>query len=483
MTYCAFVVWLAVISGCIPCQEYYARPLTQTAVQQQLDVRETDFEHVQACACQSQLLPQPEGVKFSDGLSPDEAAYVAVLANPGLRTIRDQRGLAQAQVIQAGILPNPQFGFNSDSPSFGATAGTVTADTESLSWDVSKLNSRSAKMRSAFAAAAAVDWEIARQEWLVAQEARQAVFDLVAIRQQIMKLEEAEKLLQANLKLVEKAEKEGNLTLVDLSAATSASATIHTNVLAAIQQERQRQLMLNRVLGLPTDAGVTLQDDITLPIGGSPPDAVELYSLLDERFDLVSMRCAYDSQDQALRAAVAAQVPATTIAVTRARDTGDVGTWGAGVAVDVPLFDRNQGNVALERASRDKMYDQYLQSVFEVRNDVDMAVAKLRVIVEQIDATEKSVASLEKLVETYDEVVKRGAGNVLVYYQAFNDLAQSRVRLIQLQNDFVDAWIALEIAIGERLELPQPQPSEPLPPPDDPNPSRPQAGDNAKTQP
>lgn len=150
----------------------------------------------------------------TDGLSPDEAAFVAVTSNPGLRTIRDQRGIARSQIIEAGILPNPQFAWNSDSPSFGATTGAQHADAESLSWDVSKLSPRNARIQSATSIADSVNLDIAWQEWRVAQEARQAVFDLVAVRRQIIELEEAKRRLLANLELVEKAEKEGNLTLL-----------------------------------------------------------------------------------------------------------------------------------------------------------------------------------------------------------------------------------------------------------------------------
>ncbi len=454
---CAFIICftmsLTASSGCTAYQRYHPRPLTAAGVQQQLDVRGEEIGQVRPCAGHAQLLPSSDGVRIEDGLTPNKAAYVAVIGNPGLRAIRDQRGLANAQVIQAGILPNPQFGASFDSPSFGATEGTITADTEFVSWDVSKLCPRDAKIQSALAAADAVDWKIAWQEWLVAQSARQAVFDLVALREQIVKLEEAEKLLETNLDLVQKAVKEGNLTLVELAAASSASAKIRTEVLAVIQTERLQRLRLNRILGQRADAPVKLAANITLPVGGSPPDSSKLYALLDKRFDLVSKRRDYESQEQTFRAAVAAQVPTTNLSATRMRDTGNVGTWGAGVVIDLPLFNRNQGAVALAIATRDQMYDQYIQSVFEGRSDIAMAVAKLRVVEERIDATQKEVESLSELVKTYDEVVKKGAGNVLVYYQAFNNLAQSRVQLIQLQREFIDAWISLEVAVGGHIPI------------------------------
>jgi hypothetical protein len=50
---------------------------------------------VQAEALKDPMLP-PVTVDLTDGLSPDEAAVIAVLANPSLRAVRDARGLADA---------------------------------------------------------------------------------------------------------------------------------------------------------------------------------------------------------------------------------------------------------------------------------------------------------------------------------------------------------------------------------------------------
>ena len=56
-------------------------------------------------------LLKPIDFDIRNGLSPDEAAVLAVIANPKLRASRDERQLAAAQLLQAGILPNPQFSY------------------------------------------------------------------------------------------------------------------------------------------------------------------------------------------------------------------------------------------------------------------------------------------------------------------------------------------------------------------------------------
>ncbi|PYL24758.1 MAG: hypothetical protein DMF44_04155, partial [Verrucomicrobia bacterium] len=53
-------------------------------------------------------------VDLRQGIGPDEAATIALYSNPALRAIRDRRGLAAAQLIQAGILPNPVVSYARD---------------------------------------------------------------------------------------------------------------------------------------------------------------------------------------------------------------------------------------------------------------------------------------------------------------------------------------------------------------------------------
>ena len=46
---------------------------------------------------------------YSDGLSSEEAAGLAVVMNPTLRASRHERGIAEGQLVTAGLLPNPEI--------------------------------------------------------------------------------------------------------------------------------------------------------------------------------------------------------------------------------------------------------------------------------------------------------------------------------------------------------------------------------------
>jgi hypothetical protein len=40
----------------------------------------------------------------------DEAVAVALFLNPALRALRHERGVAEGEVVAAGVLPNAEFG-------------------------------------------------------------------------------------------------------------------------------------------------------------------------------------------------------------------------------------------------------------------------------------------------------------------------------------------------------------------------------------
>src|SRR6185437_4361295 len=100
-------------------------PLTRPAVEQSLAIPESPGLTARAAELHHPLL-RPIAIDLQHGLTPDSAAVLAVIANPALRVMRDQHALACAQLLQAGLLPNPTLDFTLDPVTGGMTAGTIT---------------------------------------------------------------------------------------------------------------------------------------------------------------------------------------------------------------------------------------------------------------------------------------------------------------------------------------------------------------------
>lgn len=149
------------------CATYRPSPLSSEGVEARLKPPSMAEVRVRAASLKHPLL---HDIPFNtdDGLSPEEAAVLAVIANPELKALRDRRGVAKAQVLQAGLLPNPDLSFSLDAPVGGERQGKVTAFGLGLDWEVSRLIGRNARQEAASDDASALDLEIAWQEWQVA---------------------------------------------------------------------------------------------------------------------------------------------------------------------------------------------------------------------------------------------------------------------------------------------------------------------------
>ncbi len=433
------------------CSVYRPMPLDKADVAARLAPPDPEAIRVKAKEIRHPIL-KPIDLDMSNGLSPDKAAVLAVLASPKLRAIRDQRGIAAAQLLQAGILPNPQISYGLDFPTAGTTQGTVTAFNFGLNWEVTSMISRAAKTAAAKADAVSVDLDTAWQEWQAAEAAKLQVFHLYFFDQQLAVARKEEEDLRQNLGRVKRGADLGLVTVVDLAAAEAAVQKMHTTVLTTEQQREHERLALNESLGFPGNDSIPLEQNIASPDVKALPSADALTDGLEERrLDLLALKSGYRSEEEKLRAAILEQFPKIGIGFTHAGDTSNVITTGFGVTIDLPLFDRNQGTIAVETATRAKLYDEYVARLFEARGEIARAIADMNSVKRQIDAAETSIPLLQKVVDSYRIALLQGNADVVTYYSARSDLITRRMELFDLKRQLADLDIALEIASGEYL--------------------------------
>jgi outer membrane protein TolC len=437
-------------------------PLDSEAVGKALAPPNMEAIRVQAKTLQHPLL-RPIEFDERDGLSPDEAAILAVLANPSLRAVRDQRGIASAQVLQAGLLPNPALSSDGEFPL--RAPGEVNGYTLDAAWDISGLITRGAKRDAAKAQAASVELDVAWQEWQVAEGAKTAVYRVVGLEAQLAGAEQVEQRLRDNLKIVKEAVDQHLKTAVDQAAAEAALQEAHATVLDLRQDLRKERLALARSLGQPPGAEVRIQKDTLLPSRLSLPAADEfLKGLEDRRLDLVALRRGYESQEATVRAAILAQFPKVEVGIHHTRDSGNFFTLGPTLAFDVPIFDRNQGAIAIEKATRRKLFDEYVNRLFEARSEIATLLAEIESTADKLASAEGAVPILEELVRTYEDALAAGNADILSFYGARNDLAKKTIEILKLKQELTELRIGLELTSGRYLEEPARAPAAPAAP-------------------
>jgi outer membrane protein, heavy metal efflux system len=445
---------LAIACLLLGCSHYQPKPLTDEAVQQQLQTPTERQLTLQAAQIRHPLL-KPIPFNLQDGLSPDEAAILAVLRNPELRVARDKHGIANAQLIQAGLLPSPTLSYNFAALNGGLDQGKVTGFGLGLAWEITSLITQSNKITAAEAEQQAVDLQIAWQEWQIAQAAKTAVYKLLAYSKQQLLLEEMARHLESNRALLQVAADKGLVTELERVAAINAKNAVDIRLQGLVLQKNQQQQRLNRALGLNPDETIKLQSYLASTDEWTAPSYGKLtHDLTNRRLDLMALQQAYKNQDEQVYIAVLQQFPKISIGFTQTKNNSNYYTVGAEVSVTLPIFDQNQGQISLTEATRQQLFDEYTNREFQSNADIAELLATITSLNQQIQSVHAAIPDLESLVNTYKQAIEVGQADVLTYYTSWNNCTDKKIELISLQLQLDEARIALDIATGSyRLQV------------------------------
>ena len=415
------------------------------------------------------LAKQLRDLDFGPAASTIDPAYpltigaISVLAvrnNPDLRAARAERGVAAAQVLQAGILPNPSL--NASYALLLGGPGTVGAIAASLGQDVKSLVTLRAKRRTAVAAAESVDASLIWQEWQTIGKARLLVVDLVAGERQRRLLARTLTVLEQRLGRERQAVAQGNATLITLVPALAAVADLHKQTDDIDRQQQTRNQDLDVLLGLAPN--VTLQLDERLDLPPIEPPAVEalLPTLADRRPDLIALQLGYRSQEEKLRTAILAQFPALVMGATGGRDTSDVRTLGPQITLDVPIFDRNQGNIAVEQATRQKLHDEFTSRIATAKAEVQSMLADQALIARQLKALRAEVQRLEADAAQGEAAYRAGNIDMRSYVDLVAAALAKEQELIAREQLSLEQQVAIATLIGAGMPtvaIPRPEAS------------------------
>ena len=212
--------------------------------------------------------------------------------NPDLRAARAKLGVAEAQLIEADLLPNPQIGFSY--PFFLAGPNGSDAFSVSVAQDLRSILLRPTKIEAAGAAAAAINASLIWQEWQTLGKARLLFVDIASGERLEKALARNHKFLQERFDLTSAAINQGNAPLANLSPDLVAvgDAAKGYDDLERLQLSRRHQL--NALLGLEPDAPLRLAGASETPHVDAARVRRDLASLADRRPDLSPCNMAID---------------------------------------------------------------------------------------------------------------------------------------------------------------------------------------------
>jgi outer membrane protein TolC len=391
----------------------------------------------------------PRQIATDKPLDIDDVGLLAVLNSPDLRSEQGQMDVAQASLLQASLLPNP-----SASVSFASLLGgtdVAPAWAASLSQDIKSILTYHTRKKSARFQAQQVNADLLWQEWQTAQKAKLLALDLYYGQQSFDLSRRELDLLNQEAGAVQKATQAGNMDLTALAPLLSAKAAAEQAVASLGLTQMQNWQALDAMLGLDPRVRFAIAPPAL------PPPPANIASLLgnlpDRRPDLVALQLGYRSADEDVRTAIIGQFPAFVLGGQWGQDTSNVRSAGPIATFDLPVFDRNQGQVAQSRATRLLLHEQYQARLDEAYGTAKGLDAQIRRLTEGVRDATRAAAAAEAMSQSARKAYAQGNMDQRSLADFETTALERRIEALTLERSLGETEITLTVELG--LGLPQ----------------------------
>ena len=389
---------------------------------------------------------QHDGMKLPPRLTVAQVALLAVRNNPDLRATRAQHGVAQAQVLQAGLLPNPQV-TGSFLPIL-AGPGTTPAWNASISQDIRGLITLSSTRRAAQAAANQIDAQILWQEWQVIGQARLLSVDIIEAERILAVLAQTRDLLAARYDKSRLAVAAGNETLTVSAPDLAALQAITAQLNDQNRQQLGRRHQLNALLGLAPDVALPLDRAPDIPPWNADAVARTLPTLAQRRPDLVALQLGYRAQNAKLRTAVLSRFPNLAFGATGGSDNTNVRTAGPQITLELPIFNQNQGNIAIETATRQQLHDEYTARLTAAVGQVRAMLAEIALLNRQLQNVRQQLAGTRRVAARAEAAFNAGNLDERGYVDLVGARLTKEQEIVTIEQSLLDQQVAIATLIG-----------------------------------
>lgn len=391
---------------------------------------------------------KPTTINLAAPLTPQGVAALAVVNNPDLIALRSRAGVAEAQAFAAGLLPDPTFSFGADKVLSGPDTFLNIAG--ALGLDLNALRKRAVTREQAGAQARQVRLDLAWAEWQTAGLARIQAVRIQGLSQILDLTRAAAAAAEDQLARSARAARRGDVPAGDAEAARIAAYDAADRLRNAERDLLAARQELARLLGLPPETLLALAP-IDLPVSPLPAD--RLFAIArDSRTDLAALRAGYDAQETSVHKAVLDQFPTLNLSVTGNRDSAGNLLLGPAIDFTLPLWNRNRGGIAVERATRAALKAEYEARLFNARAEIAAAWNGIALARRQLAEAEAGIPSLQHLSDTARQASIRGDLSRAAAMTAQQQLRDRQLVIAQARLAIEEQTIALELLSGTPIE-------------------------------
>jgi len=388
-------------------------------------------------------------------LTPANAVRIALLNNRGLQATYERLGISQADLVQAGLLDNPELGLQY---LFGDEGDLFEA---SIIQPFMSVITVAARKQVSGAQAEQVRLEVAQSAFELSMDVKAAYYGVVADAQAIELLQQVTLGTEAAAELAARQYQAGTLSRKDqaLQQAFYAQAALDTaQAQVRLGSDRER---LNRVLGL---WGQQTQWKLPsrlpqLPAALPSLDRVEQLAV-EQRLDLAAAKREVEAVYRAYGLTRDTRLlQSLGIGVTFKREPSGEKLVGPDLSFSLPLFDQGQARVARIESELRHSERKLEAMAVDIRSQARDARARVQAAYDAVNHYRNALLPLHQTV--VQETLKSYNGMLVGVYElllAQQAQVQTAKQYVEANKEFWLSWIDLERAVGGSIAAPQTNP-------------------------
>ena len=390
-------------------------------------------------------------------LTAETAVQIALLNNRRLQASYESLGIAQADLVEAGLLENPVFSI----ALYSGHAGTITE--ASVVQDFVSVISLSARKKVGEAAAQRATFEVANIVIDLAQQVQAQYFAVVSDAQALELARQVVDATEAAAELAQRQRSAGNLSRRDQSLQQAFYAQMLLESAQAEAQFASDRERLNRLMGMwGRDTSWKIPSRLpTVPNALPSLEEVEARAV-SQRLDLAAAKKSAEAAAQALNLTRQLRyLGPFGIGVAYKREPGGDRFVGPTVELGLPIF--NQGQAAVARAEAELMRgeERVAALAVDVRSEAREARARVAAAQEVVRYYRDVMLPLQQTIVS--ETLKFYNGMLVGVYElllAKQAQVQTARQYVSANKGFWLAWTDLELALGGKVPLPALTPPE-----------------------
>jgi outer membrane protein TolC len=374
-------------------------------------------------------------------LSVEDAVQIALLNNRMLQGAFQELGISEAELVQAGRLPNPRFDLR-----HAAAAGQYDVE-ETLSFNVLALLTMPYAHDIERRRFAQTQDSVVQRVAQLAKDTREAFYAAVAARESIDHLQQVRIAAETGAELARRMVSAGNWNLLDQAREQSFSTEAAQSLTRARLAEESAREKLTVLLGLPArqtgQPALQLADSLPeLPASADSLPDVER-AVLQQRLDLQLMRMHIDELGKSLRLTKSTRfVNVLDIGATRVRQGSREEPYERGytVTLEVPIFDSGAARVKKSEAIYRQAVDRFAQAALEARSQIRLAYAGYRAAFDLAQRQRDEVLPLRRAIAQQN--LLRYNASLISIFELLSDAREQVISVDGYIQSVRDFWIA-----------------------------------------